>query len=616
MSIHFNEELIEKIKTQNDIVDIISKYVQLKKSGHNYKGLCPFHNEKTPSFMVSNEKQLYHCFGCGESGDVINFVMKIENLDFIDAVRLMAEWVGINYDEISTSKQENEEIYRKNKLYGINREAALFYYRNLLKKENNGLKYLLKRGLTIQTIKKFGLGYAKDHWESLNSYLLSKGYDQKLIYRAGLVSERKNKDGYYDRFRNRVMFPIINTTGKVIGFGGRIIGDNNPKYINSPETPIFNKGNNLFGLNLAKNEVSNKKQIIVVEGYMDVISLYQNGIKNVTASLGTALTKNQANLLKRYADEIVIAYDSDTAGQAATLRGLDILREAGCQVKVVCLSEGKDPDEFVIKKGKDAFLKEVDNALSLIDYKIMLSKKENDLKTIEGRVKFVKSITKILKELKSPVEVDAYIKKIASESQISIEAIKSEIYGNNMYNKRNIEKKSILNTSKYRSKHDRYTNKYNIQPLKPTEKIGYLEAERCLLKLIITNKEIFNKIKTTITYKDFIDKTNSKIAKFVYELYEENDFVDIKELLNQLSIDEISILHKIKHSIVPRENIDKALIDYINSMQKHKLMKMKIDIEDELEKLEKLENKTEEQIVRIRELCINYEKLLKELKKM
>lgn len=611
MGIVFDEGLIDEIKSQNDIVDVISKYINLKKTGQNYKGLCPFHNEKTPSFIVSDEKQFYHCFGCGESGDVISFMMKLENLDFIDALRLLGEWAGINIDEISTSKKEKEEIYRKNKIYEINREAALYYYRNLVKEKNKGISYLFNRGLCIQTIKKFGLGYAS--WKGLNDHLLNKGYDQESIFKAGLVLEQKDKNGYYDRFRNRVMFPIINTTGKVIGFGGRVIENKEPKYLNSPETIVFNKGNNLFSLNLAKNEVRKKKQIIVVEGYMDVIGLYEKGIKNVVASLGTALTKNQANLLKRYANEVIIAYDADIAGQAATLRGLDILKEVGCGVRVVRLSEGKDPDEYVRKKGKEAFIKEVENALSLIDYKIMLSKEGNNLKSTEGKVKFVKSITQILKELKSPVEIDAYIKKIARESGIAEEAISTEIYGNT---KKNKEKKEIGNTNKYRSKHDRYTNKYNIQPLKPIQRIGYIEAERALLKLIINNNKFFKRVKEKLSFEDFLDQSNSEIAKRIYELYENTDNFDLEVILNQLNIEQIKVLHQIKSSIVPEENLDKALNDYIKTIQKHKLVERKIYIEQELKKLEKEENKSKEQIVRIRELCIDYEKLLKELKEI
>ncbi|WZL74657.1 DNA primase [Clostridiaceae bacterium 35-E11] len=616
MGINMNDGFIEEVKAHNDIVEIISKYVELKKTGNNYKGLCPFHSEKTPSFIVSDDKQYFHCFGCGEAGDVIHFIMKMENLDFVDAVTQLGERVGIYPEKNSVSKQEKEEISRKNTIYEINRAAALFYYKNLCKKNNDGLSYLYKRKLNNKTVKTFGLGYAEDKWEALNSYLLEQGYDQSIIYAAGLVSERKKKNGYVDKFRNRIIFPIINTRGKVIGFGGRTIENNMPKYLNSPETPVFNKGENLFGLNFAKKEVGSKKQIIVVEGYMDVIALYQSGIKNVVASLGTALTKYQATLLKRYSEEVVIAYDGDTAGQLATLRGLDILREVGCQVKVLRLSEGKDPDEFIVENGKQAFLDEINHALPLVDYKILLAKNANDLTTVEGKINFVKSITEVLQQLKSPVERDAYIKKIAMDTQISIEAIKSEIYGNTRNNPQNLEKTMIPHTNKYRSKWDRHTNKYSIKPVKPADKLGYLEAERSLLKTMITDKTIFDKVKATMLPDDFIDETHKKIAKIMYRLHEQNNLIDMETIINALDIEEVVILHQINDKIIPMENIEKALIDYINTIQKHKLTSMKVKMEEELRKLEKIENKSQEQIVRIRELCINYDKLQKELKKL
>lgn len=619
MSIHLNEDIIEEIRSRNEIVDVISRYIQLNKSGRNHKGLCPFHHEKTPSFMVSEEKQLYHCFGCGEAGNVINFVMKVENLDFLDTVTLMGQWVGIHVEEISSTKQEKEEISRKNKIYEINREAALFYYRNLSKEKNLGFAYFKKRGLQDNTIKKFGLGYAEDQWEALNTHLLKKGYDQELIFQAGLVLERKSKDGYYDRFRNRVIFPIINTTGNVLGFGGRSLDDSLPKYLNSPETLVFNKGNNLFGLNLAKKEVGKDKRIIVVEGYMDVISLHQHDVKNVVASLGTALTKNQGELLKRYSDEIIIAYDSDAAGQKATLRGLDVLGELGCKVRVVRLTEAKDPDDFIKHKGKEAFLKEIEKALPLIDYKILLAKMDNNISTTDGKIKFVKAVAALLKQVKSPVEVDAYIKKVAMESQISEEAIKREIFGNNVYNQLNPIQKPIQNRDKYRSKSDRYTNKYNVQsvqPVQPAQKQGYLEAERSLLKLMIQNKETFSKIKIAIGHEDFTDSINRKIAKVVYDLYNiQEQNVDMNMLLNHLDIEEIKTLGDIHQIFISEEYLEKALIDFINTIHNHRLREERRLIETELSQLGKKENKTQEEIVRIRELCTNLEKISKELQK-
>ncbi len=615
MTRYLNEEMIEEIKTQNNIIDIISKYVPLKKSGRNYKGLCPFHHEKTASFMVSEEKQFFHCFGCGAAGDVISFIMKIENLDFVQASTLLGERVGIYLDNFLTNKQEKEEISRKNKIYEINREAALFYYNHLWNGKNNGLNYLYNRGLKDHIIKKFGLGYALRDWEDLNQYLLNKGYDQELIYAAGLVIGKKKKDGYYDRFRNRVIFPIFNVIGKVIGFGGRAIEDIMPKYLNSPETPIFNKGNNLYGLNFAKNQIRSKKQCIVVEGYMDVISLYQRGIKNVTASLGTALTEKQADLLKRYAEEIIIAYDADAAGQTATLRGMDLLKEVGCHVKVLRLSQGKDPDEFIKKRGKEAFSNEINQALSLIDKKILLAKQANDLKTVEGRINFVKSITEVLKQLKSPIEVDAYIKKIAEESQISIEAIKYEVYGNTRYNYDTAKRKMTFTRDQYRSKPYRYTNQYTIKPVKPVIKLGHLEAERCLLKLALLGKNSFKKIKACLSYNDFTDISNQKIAKIIDLLYETNDSIDEKSILNQLDTEDHAVLEKINECIIPEEYVEKALIDYIHCIEEHQLSTKKMEIEKELKELEKEKNKSDEQIVRIRELCISYEKVLKKLKK-
>ncbi|WP_053957549.1 DNA primase [Inediibacterium massiliense] len=612
MSTYFDEELIEEIKERNPIIDVVSRYVPLKKSGSTYKGLCPFHHEKTPSFVVSEEKQFYHCFGCGKSGDAIQFVMQMEHIDFIDAIHMLGDWAGISIEEHATSDRQREEIHIKNQLYEINREAALFYYKNLFQTGNIGLNYLHERGLNIQTIKKFGLGYAKNQWELLNRYLLSKGYDQKLIYKAGLVIKRKTKDGYYDRFRNRVIFPIINVSGKVIGFGGRIIDEGEPKYLNSPETPVFNKGNHLYGLNLSKDEIRKKKQIIVVEGYMDVIGLYEGGIYNAVASLGTALTKSQGYLLKRYADEVMIAYDGDTAGKAATLRGLDVLKDVGCKVKVVDLSDGVDPDEYVRKKGRDAFLEEIQKALPLVDYKIKLAHNENDMTTTEGKIKFVQSITSILKTLKSPVEIDAYIQKIASASHISPEAIKSEIYGNN---KGNYQKDNPSYKNKYRSKNDRYTNKYDIKPVKPIQKMGYIEAERSLLKLMMDDKRLFDKIKNMMSCEDFIDDIHIKIAKVIEGLYETNEFVSIEMIVGQFNEEEISILHDIYKKVVPIENIDKAFIDYMDVIKKHKLTTRKTEIENELKEIEKMKDKTPNQIVRIRELCIDYEKLLKELKK-
>lgn len=614
MSININDRLIEEIKTKNDIIDIISRYVQLKKSGQNHMGLCPFHKEKTPSFSVLEEKQFYHCFGCGETGDVINFIMKIENVDFVEATTLLGERVGIRIEENVESKKEKEELSRKNRICELNREAAMFYHSNLYGGQSKGLAYFKKRGLKADTIKKFGLGFADDSWDDLIKYLSLKGYEMEIIKEAGLIVKKKESHGYYNRFRNRIMFPIINAAGKVIGFGGRTIDDSLPKYLNTPESPVFSKGNNLFGINLAKKEIGNEKRIIIVEGYMDVISLYQNDIKNVVASLGTALTKNQGKLLRKYANEVFLAYDTDSAGQTAALRGMDVLNEEGCEVKVIHLSNGKDPDELVSKKGKSAFIEEMDNAYSFIDYKIFLSKKDNDLSTVEGKIKFVKSITEVLKTIKSPVVADAYINKISLDTDISANAIKTEIYGND---KRGFLDNQIpLNTGKYRSKYDRNTNKDGIQPVSVVLKSGYLEAERCLLKLLILDRELFVKTKSMINFNDFSEKTHQKIAEILYSLYEEENFIDEDLILSKLDKNGIENYCKIIESVIPDENHDKAIIDYIKNIKKGRIEVKKREIEMELKKIEGKENRLPENIVRIRELCINYEKIMRSLKNL
>ncbi|SHJ47211.1 DNA primase [Geosporobacter subterraneus DSM 17957] len=614
MGINIHEGLIEEVRNRSDIVETVSKYVALKKAGSNYKGLCPFHHEKTPSFIVSEEKQLYHCFGCGQGGDVINFVMKMENLDFIDAVTALGEKAGIRIEETS-SKEEKKEFENRNLIFEINREAALYFYNNLIGKDNPGLRYLKERKVELNTIKKFGLGYAENRWEALNSHLLKKGYRQEQILSAGLVLKRSQKDGCYDRFRNRIIFPIINTTGKVIGFGGRALEDEQqPKYLNSPETSVFSKGKNLYGLNIAKKLLGKEKRVIVVEGYMDVISLSQRGIVNAVASLGTALTKEQATLLKRYADEVYVAYDGDSAGQTATLRGLEVLGEVGCDVRVVTFTQGKDPDEIITKKGKKTFLDELERALSLIDYKISLVKKEHDLTTIEGRIKFTKAISAVLKQLKSPVEVDAYVKKISVEVQISEEAIKTEIYGNNRYNQPAKMHKPIVSGEKHRSRFERHTNKYNIESLQPTEKLGYLEAERGILKLMLADKQHFDHVKTMLKTYHFTDPVHEKIAEMIHKAYESMNRIDIDLIMNQLDIDEIAILHNIKKVVISEDNTQKALIDFVNQIAKFDLMKRKKDIETELKVMEKKENKSQMEIARIRELCIQLEKILKELK--
>ena len=420
------DNFTDELKAQLNIVDIIGREVTLKKSGSNYMGLCPFHNEKTPSFSVNEGKQFYHCFGCGKSGDVIGFVQEYYKLPFMEAVEKLAAENGIKLPERRSSGPKID--YEK--YHGINAKAARFFYNNLGTRGNKGLAYLKKRGLSKETITAFGLGYAPANGTALVDYLRSEGVSDEDMLKLGLANSGKN--GLYDKFRDRVMFPIISTQDKVIGFGGRAIADIKPKYLNSPESEIFLKKNNLFGLNLTKKEIDREGRAIIVEGYMDMISLYQNGVKNVAASLGTALTINQARLLCRYSRNIVLSYDSDSAGINAALRGIDVIIEAGGKPRVMHVTDGKDPDDFIKAHGKDAFIKLADNAMPATDYKLKLAKRGFDLSNDMDVLDYIERVVPILREL-GPVELDIYVRKLSEEFGISESAIMMAVQtsGNN-----------------------------------------------------------------------------------------------------------------------------------------------------------------------------------------
>lgn len=410
------ENFIEELKMQIDIVDVVGREVSLKKSGSNYSGLCPFHSEKTPSFMVNEERQMYHCFGCGEKGDVIKFVQSYYKLSFMEAVEKLAGEYGIKLPENRQRKPKKDY----SKYYEINAMAARFFYNSLGTRNNRGLAYLIRRGLSKDTITRFGLGYAPPKGYALVEYLRSQNVSDEDMLKVGLALNGKN--GLYDRFRDRVIFPIINTQDKVIGFGGRAIGDVQPKYLNSPESEIFLKKNNLYGLNFSKKDISALDRAIIVEGYMDVISLYQSGIHNVAASLGTALTDNQARLLCRYSKNIVLSYDSDNAGINAALRGISVITAAGGKPRVLTVSDGKDPDEFVQKHGKDAFIRLTESAVPATDFRLTLARRGFDLNNDRDVLDYIDTIVPVLREL-GPVEQDMYVHKLSQEFGISDHAI-------------------------------------------------------------------------------------------------------------------------------------------------------------------------------------------------
>ena len=412
----YSEDVIQNVIEANDIVDVISQYVTLKKSGRGYMGRCPFHNEKTPSFSVSSEKQFYHCFGCGVGGDVINFVKEIENLSFTEALQFLADRANIRLPQVEA---QNDEAYqKKEQYYEINRNLANYYYL-MLKHDPRASEYAADRQIDAQTIRQFGLGYAPRQWRTALQYLTSKGFDKKALIETGIVIENDKKD-CYDRFRDRLMIPIINTRGKIIGFGGRVIekDEKGPKYLNSPESEIFSKGKELFNLNNAKKNIENR-QIIVVEGYMDVIALYQYGIKNVVAALGTAFTLYHATVLSRYADEVVLCFDGDAAGEKATQRAIEILGGSTLAIKVVRLNEEDDPDSYIRKNGVEAYRNQIAQAMTVVEYQLAYLKKHTPQATNDDKIKYINQAIPIIMKAETPAEIELYSKIVAREAEVS-----------------------------------------------------------------------------------------------------------------------------------------------------------------------------------------------------
>ena len=422
----FPEGFIQELKTRNDITEVVSPYVNLKRRGRNMVGLCPFHGEKTPSFNIYTENGSFYCFGCGVGGDVISFIMKIENLDYVDAVKFLAQRAGMDMPE--DSYDDSMSKLRK-RIFEANRESARYYYQTLYQPiGREGLDYLHGRMLSDRTIRHFGLGFADDDWSSLTTYLKSKGFSERELVAANLAVPRRSGNGVFDRFTNRVMFPIIDLRGNVIAFGGRIMTDQKPKYLNTSDTPVFKKSENLFSLNNAKNAGS--RTLMLCEGYMDVIAVNQAGFQNAVATLGTALTTEQAMLIKRYADEVIICYDADEAGQKATARAIPILRKAGLLVRVLTIPNGKDPDEFIKSKGADgpaAFKAVIEKSGNDIDYQLQKLRADYDFETSDGKVGYLQAAARLIASLSSPIDQDVYASKLCKEFQVDKNAFTEQL---------------------------------------------------------------------------------------------------------------------------------------------------------------------------------------------
>ena len=572
--------IVDEIKSRCNIVDVIGRVVPLKKSGSNFKGVCPFHNEKTPSFVVSETKQIFTCFGCGATGDVIAFVKRYYNLEFRGAVEMLAREYGISLDGAFRSNRNKDELYE------INRQAARFFYKAMREKSNKGYTYMKNRGISEETMNKFGIGYADDGWTSLYDFLGAAGVAEKKMLELGLIS--KSKDRCFDKFRDRVIFPIINTAGKVIGFGGRIIGDGEPKYLNSQESGIFQKKNNLYGLNLTRKDVSREDSIVLVEGYMDVVSLYQAGVRNVSASLGTALTENQARLIKRYTRNVVLSYDSDQAGQNAAMRGIDILYREGLRARVLRVFDGKDPDEFIRKNGRGAFYDLMDNALPYGDFKLEFAKAGYDLDDEQQKLDFLRDAVGILQSMK-PVEADFYIKKLSADTGISEGAIRFEYSGNNSQEKK---MPAGIETS---------TDLKDYEEQMPL-------VEQDMIKLMLLDEK-FVHLPDDISDKAFRSTAGINIYRNLLAADDGQRPFDINRLKDLIDEDAVQALDMINSKIIPQGREDSIYNDCIDRIRLNELKKQENEIITRLSMADEDENG--EEIVKLTKQLMDIQKKIK-----
>jgi DNA primase len=528
----------------------------LEKRGKNYFGLCPFHREKTPSFSVEAGKQIFYCFGCGKGGNVFQFISLAEKLDFMESVRFLADRAKIMLPE-SDDPREEERAKLKQLVLDINLLAARFFNEALRSRQGSAAAaYLKRRQISESTARRFGLGYSYNEWDSLYKYLKAQGISGDEMLKSGLVL-KSSSGQMHDRFKGRLMFPIFDVRGNVIGFGGRVLDDSLPKYMNSPETPAYNKGKHLYALNFAKN--SESKELIIVEGYMDVISLHQSGISNAVASLGTALTESQGRLLKKYADEIIISYDADTAGQAATRRGLDILNDIGCKVRVLSVPDGKDPDEYIRKNGPDKFRKLVQNALPLVEYKIKTLKNEHDLDRTDEKIAFLNKAAGVMARVDNVVEREMYIRKLSREYGISEEAMLSEVI-------RRTRPAGVQSLKLAKAVEAAKRSKLPAE----TVEAKILHNERFILSLLCVDNSIYDILKEKFDIDQYTGGENKKTAEIIYERIENRKGVIPAELLNMVSPEESGEYARILNEECHCDDNQRAILGKIRDIEKLK----------------------------------------------
>lgn len=552
----FPDSFLQELKLRSDITEIASSYVNLKRHGRNMVGLCPFHGEKTPSFNIYTENGSFYCFGCGAGGDVITFIMKIENLDYVEAVKFLAQRAGM---EMPENTYDDSLSKLRMRIYEANREAARFFHATLLSQRGqSGLNYLRGRALSDRTIRHFGLGFADDDWNSLCNHLKNKGFSEYEIYSANLAFKRKNGNGIYDRFVNRVMFPIIDLRGNVIAFGGRIMTDEKPKYLNTSDTPVFKKSENLFSLNNAKS--SGTRTLILCEGYMDVIALNQAGFTNAVATLGTALTNEQAVLMKRYADEVIICYDADGAGQKATARAIDILRNAGLPIKILTVPSGKDPDEFIRSKGENgpaAFKLLIEKCGNDIEYRLMKLKENYNLNTTDGKVAFLNEAVKIVATIESPIERDVFASKLCTELEIDKNAFLEQISKVKRWDRReNIKKETRQIQAELNGQSDKINREHYKKPRSSS-------AEEALLVYLINNPDYANSISERVTPDKFSNSLIKRYYEYVLSKIK-SGYEPLTSVSSDFNSDEVSYLYKLISTTIPAASTREAVEEYIN----------------------------------------------------
>ena len=563
----YSEEILEDIRQSNDIVDVISQYVRLKRSGRNFFGLCPFHNEKSPSFSVSPDKQIFHCFGCGVGGNIFTFISKIEGISFRESIEVLAERANIQLPKLENNVDSFKEEL-KAKVLKVNKFTAKFYHENLYKPSSKAAQeYIKKRKLNNETLKSFQIGYSGKYNE-LYTALKKEGFEEQEILESGLVNKNENGN-FIDRYRNRLMFPICDARGRVIAFGGRVLDDSKPKYINSPENVVYSKGRHLFGLNVAKK--GDTRTLLIVEGYMDVISLHQRGITNVVAALGTALTQQQGWLLRKNTETVILGFDSDGAGQTAIVRSLEILQNMGCDMRVLQMDGAKDPDEYILKYGVVRFQNLMKNAISLFEFKVKILKQGLNLDNSNDKIKFLNEIAKLISKIDNTMEKEVYIEKVAKTYDISKEAIYAQV---NKLSYANSKGGKILEKTRSVSRLKR--KEENIVP------DNIKKRENTILSILINKPQSFELISRKIKPEDFKYELNKVIATKLYEELEKGNS-NTNRFLDLLDEDTRNHATMIMAYDLEIENLEKAINDILNSYKRQKLDNRKLEIIEELE---------------------------------